>query len=265
MKKIYLFLLLCTAQRALAQYGVQSPAGNGMGNATVAQQGIGSLFSNPAGLAYLEDLGAMAFAERRFLLSELQTVSAGLGLPTKSGSFGLVVQRFGFEGFRQQKAGLSYARRMGKGFSVGAQFDYFQVRIPDYGSRNSFTFEIGCQALIAKSLTIGAYAFSPAKVQLAEGDNLPTYFRLGLGYRISEKTLLMVELEKELESAYRLKGGFEYRAMEAVAIRAGFQSDPTIFHFGLGFDLGGKLSADMASSFHQTLGLTPSAGLRFSK
>lgn len=264
MKKIFLLLFWAAAQTVAAQYQFQPPAAAGMGNATVAQTGMVGLYGNPAGLSSLENWGAMAFAERRFLLSELQIVSAGAALPTRSGNFGLVVQRFGFSAFHQQKLGLAYARKLGSGLAVGVLLDYFQTRIEEFGSRNTFTFEAGCQAAITPKLSIGAYVFSPAQVELADGENLPTIMRMGLAYRSSSKALLAVEVEKDIAHDYRIKGGFDYQLVDNVHLRAGFQTSPATFHFGFGYRIGQQFQADAAMSSHTNLGFSPSAGVTYS-
>ncbi|MBI5914718.1 MAG: hypothetical protein HY842_05030 [Bacteroidetes bacterium] len=240
-------------------------SGAGMGNATVAMRNPASIFTNQAGLAGLQHLALTATAERRFLLSELQSASVGAVLPTRSGTFGISAQTFGFEGFLQQKIGLACARKLWESLFAGVQFDYFQTRIPEYGSKNTVTFEAGIQAVIAKGLVIGAHVFNPAPIELADGENLPAIFRLGLAWQASEKVTLATEIEKDIDFPYRWKSGLEYRPGSSIFLRTGFATDPSTFHLGVGFAFGNGLQADMASSFHQTLGLTPSAGVVYQK
>lgn len=233
----------------------------GLANATVALNSPVALFGNQAGLATLPKWTVSANAERRFLLSELQSVSVGAALPTKSGTFGLMVQSFGYEEFRQQKIGLSYARRLWSALSVGAQFDYFQTRIPEYGSRGVISFEGGIQAMISKTMTIGAHVLSPAQVELVSGENLPTIFRLGIAWKVSEKLLFVSEIEKDLDFKPRWKNGLCYQPVQPLFLRAGFSTEPAMLFFGVGYNLANGLQFDSAGSFHQSLGFSPSAGV----
>lgn len=254
-------VLLFSCEMAFGQMSTVTPLGAGMGHATVVMQSPVALFSNQAGLTSLTKLAVVAAAEQRFLLSELQSVAIGVALPTRSGSFGLMVQSFGYEEFRQQKIGFSYARKLWSALSVGAQFDYFQTRIPEYGSRGSLTFEAGMQADISKSLRVGAHVFSPAQVELAAGENLPTIFRLGIAWQVSDKLVVVSELEKDIEFPFGWKNGLNYQPVKSLYLRSGYASEPSMLFFGMGFAFGNGFQADMAGSFHQTLGFSPSAGL----
>jgi hypothetical protein len=261
MKNLLIAFLLFSLSSAFGQMSTVTPIGAGMAQATVAMQSPVSLFSNQAGLVGLKKLAVVAAAERRFLVSELQSVAVGAALPTKSGTFGLVAQSFGYEEFRQQKIGLSYARKLWSSLAVGAQFDYFQTRIPEYGNHGILTFEAGLQANISKTLMVGAHVFSPAQVEIAEGENLPTIFRLGLAWQTSERLILCTEIEKDLEFSPRWRTGLSYQPVQALSLRAGYATEPSMLFFGVGFNFGNGLQADMAGSFHQTLGFSPSAGV----
>lgn len=261
MKKILPILFVGFHILAFGQLSGISAAGAGLGNSTVAMQTPVALFGNQAGLASLPKFAIAASAQRAFLLSELQSVTIGAAMPTRSGTFGLVAKSFGYEEFKQQKIGLSYARKLWEALSVGAQFDYFNTRIPEYGSRGIFTFEAGVQAQVSKTLRAGAHVFSPAQVELADGEVLPTIFRLGIAWQVSEKLLVTSELEKDLDYKLRWKNGLSYQPVQAVYIRSGFANEPSMLFFGLGFAFGNGFQADMAGSFHQTLGFSPSAGL----
>lgn len=261
MKNILTFCFLISVFSAFGQYATATPIGAGMAHATVALQSPVALFNNQAGLVGLKKLAVVVAAEQRFLLPELQSVAVGAALPTKSGTFGIMAQSFGYEEFRQQKIGLSFARKLWNSLSVGAQFDYFQTRIPEYGNRGTFTFEAGVQANISKTLMVGAHVFSPAQVEIAEGENLPTIFRLGLAWSASERLVVCTEIEKDLDFKPRWRTGLSYQPLHALSIRAGYATEPSMLFFGVGFNFGNSLQADMAGSFHQTLGFSPSAGV----
>jgi hypothetical protein len=265
MKKLIPILLILNCQVSFGQYTFPSARSAGMGQASVTFQDANSLFGNQAGLAWVENLSVMAAAERRFSLSELSSFSAGIIVPAGHGSFGLVAQTYGFEAFRQQKIGLAYARKLWEKFSFGAQFDYLQTRIPEYGSKGAITFEAGILSQLTDEITLGVHIFSPAQVQFAENENFPTIFKMGMAWQASEKAMLAAELEKDIDFKARIKGGFEYRVAKPVFLRAGFGTNPTTVHFGLGFQLNSNLTIDAASSYHQVLGFSPSAAASWSK
>ena len=259
----FLFLLVWMGGTVCAQFTFQSGKSAGMGQVNAISQDVYSLFGNQAGLAFVPEFSAMAAAERRFMLPELQTVAAGAVLPTRSGTFGLSVLSFGFETFRQQKIGLAYARLLGKNFALGAQFDYLQTRIDEYGSKGALTFEAGMQAVISKKVILGTHLVSPVPVEWTEEERLPTIVRMGLAWMPSDKALVALEFEKDIDFPLRFKGGFEYEIAGPVTLRSGFGINPATFHAGIGIRISEKLQADVAGSYHQVLGFSPAAAVRY--
>jgi hypothetical protein len=244
-----------------AQFAIQTAKSAGMGQAITTIRDVNSLFGNQAGLAFLKHFSAIATAERRFSMSELQTVASGVAFPTRSGTFGVVVQSFGFEAFRQQKLGFSYARLLSGNFAIGAQFDYLQTRIREYGNKGALTFEVGLQAVVSKNIVVGTHVFSPAPVEWVAGENFPTLLRMGLSWLPNDKSVLVFELEKDTRFPLRVKGGFEYNVTDSLWLRAGFGTQPVTFNAGVGIRIQSKLRTDVAGSYHQVLGFSPAASV----
>lgn len=254
------FLLVANAHAQVFTQGAKSAA---MGNVGAIFKDEQSLLGNQAGLGAMENFAVLVAAQRRFMLSELDAVAAGVALPTRSGTFGLLVQNFGYSEFRQQKIGLAYGRRLFENFYAGASFDYFQTRIPEYGSKGAVSVQIGLQAQLSKQLLLGAHVANPGKVEIAEGDRLPTIFNLGLAWTPSPKTSLAIEVEKDIDFPLRAKGGIEYQAAKPLYLRLGVASNPTTAHFGLGILIKESIKVDVASSYHQVLGFSPSVGVGY--
>lgn len=261
-----LWLLMLLPSMLLAQSSAPSSAGASgaaLGNATIAFTDINSAFANQAGLAQIETVTATAFAEQRFLLRELQTVAAAVALPTASGTFGLTLQHFGVEAFREQQFGLAYARPLTENMSIGTRVLLLHTSIPEYGSRTNFTFELGFLTQLLPELRLGAHLYSPMRVELAAGEHLPTIFRLGLAYLPSERVMLTAEIEKDIDFPARTKVGVAYKLVEQVHLRTGMATNPVNIAFGLGYQLKNGLTFDLASVYHQWLGFTPTASLVF--
>lgn len=264
----YFIILFLFPFSLYAQNGAP-PAGGArsvaMGSTGLTYTGINSIFSNQAGLAYLEGLAFTAYGEQRFLVSEIRSVAAGAALPTASGTFGLSLHYFGFEGYNEQRIGLAYARQLLEKLSIGAQFLMLNTRIPEYGNKANFTFEVGAQAELLPQLNLGVHLFSPARVKVTEEDFLSAVLRLGLSYLPSDKLSLLAEVEKDIDYPARARFGIEYQAIEPLFLRLGVATEPTQLSFGLGYALPGGLKLDIASSYHQVLGFTPAAGITFNK
>ncbi len=253
-----LFYLSGTAQSLM---GARS---SGMGSLTAATEGINGLFANQAALASLESIAFIGVSEQKVLIKGLNISGVGVALPSKSGTFGLTFSNFGFSEFRQQKVGLSYARKLWQNISIGAQVDYFQTRIPEYGSNGTLTFELGLMAELAEGLLIGTHISNPYQIEIAPDDNFPTTVRVGLMYSVSNRASAGFEFEKDVDFPLRVKFGVEYLPIERLALRTGFSSNPANFHLGFGILVGGKFSIEMATRYNQELGMTPVAGFVYS-
>lgn len=265
MKPICIFLFLLASFYMAGQNHAPSAAGAkglGMGNVRTISTDATSLFGNQAGLAHLTEMNAFVFGENRFLLPDVNQFSAGFALPTSSGSFGLALQYFGFEGYNEQKIGLAYARKLTKKLLIGVQMDYLNLRIPEYGNSGKVTFEIGVQAQISEKLMIGTHIFSPITINWNETDIVPTVFAIGGRYEPSKKLTLSAEVEKDFEYPLNAKFGLDYQIIEPLSLRIGLNTFPIQNSFGIGLHLK-KMTIDIASVFHPTLGV--SSGISISR
>ena len=268
MKSLRLLLVLLTVSSwSWGQNGLPPDAGGrsaGMAGADVIFQDAFSLFSNQAGLAFVEHLSIGILGEQRYLLPELQTVAAGVALPTNAGTFGLQLGYFGFSDYNEQKIGLAYARKLGENLALGAQFDYLNTRITESGSQGLVTFELGAIMQVSDQLRAGVHLFSPARIAVLEDEFLPTRISAGLGYQPAEEILLAVELEQQLDGFFRVKGGVDYQVIDILFLRIGGATNPALGSFGLGLDIQEKIRIDFATQYHLILGWTPAIGLSYS-
>ena len=145
--------------------------------------------SNQASLAQLKNASAGVFGERRFLLNELNNYSAAIGLPTKSGNFGLKAGYYGFSDYNESQLGLAYARKLGKKVDIGAQFNYNGIRIAGYGNDAAVSFEIGTVLHVTDKLHAGVHVNNPVggKFGKDQKEKLASVYTFGLGYEASEK------------------------------------------------------------------------------
>lgn len=242
---------------------VAGARGAALGQTGLTFTDIYSLFSNQAGLAFLESFSGAVQAERRFMLSEIQSLSAGAALPSSSGTFGLSLNYYGFEDFNEQRIGLAYSRKLYDKMGIGAQFLYLNTRIPEYGNTANFTFEVGLLMEIVPQLWAGFHVFSPIRVETIANEYLPTIFGVGLTYKPSEKVNINAEVQKDIEFKLRTKVGIEYQAAEPFFLRIGMGTEPTLVSFGVGYQIQNNIAIDLASSYHQVLGFTPAVGVAY--
>ncbi len=265
MQKLLPLVFLLSVYVVGAQSIPASGASQLAGGSGVAVSGINSLFENQAGMAEMNGFGVISSVSQPFTLSELNTVAMGVAIPFSSGVFGFRIHSFGFEEYRQNGAGLAFARKLGERLSLGAQFDYWSLRIPEYGSDGILSFEIGAQAKLTENLTLGTHISNPIKIAWSDGSAVPAVFRVGAEWRLSVKTVLSAELEKNVDYPIRIKSGVGYRLSGPLIIRMGVGTRPATFAVGIGLALNAGIDLDAGTVFHQTLGSTPVFGASYVK
>ncbi len=228
----------------------------GMGNTGVVNRDLTSVYSNQAGLAYLTSMQAGVFGSRRFMIADINSVGAAFAYPTKSGTFGIDVNYFGFEGFNQQSIGLNYGRKLFDKLAIGGKALVNTTAIPEYGNTSTFTFALGFYSRLLDKVHLAGHVFNPIRMDIAPNEPMTTSLRIGLTYFPSKKTTLNLEAEQDLEYDMRIKAGMEYQLIEQLYLRLGVQTEPVQIAFGIGFELE-QLKIDVASQYHQVLGFTP--------
>lgn len=250
-----LFLFTCKLHAQNSNFLFSGAKIHSFGNIGTLTDDVYSLVNNQAGLSDLTSTSFFISAQRTFMVDGLNIFNAGAAFPTKSGTFGLALNYFGFQAYNEQKIGLSYARELFDNFAIGAQIDYINTRIPDYGNLGVLTFELGLQATVFDDWKIGSHLYSPVTIRLTDTDIVPTTFAVGVAYLPSDKLSLMGEVEKTIDLTAIFKAGLDYKLSDPLSIRAGIMTNPLQNTFGLGLHLK-QIDIDLATAYHPTLGLT---------
>lgn len=262
---IIAFFCFADIQSGFAQV-INDPVGarsTAMGGVNATLSDVWSANNNQAGLAFVEDLSAGLYYENRFLLKETSYKAGAFVLPTKTGAFGVSIASFGFTEFMETRAGLSYGLKFSERFAVGVQMNYLRTSLTqEFGSKNSVTGAVGLIGKLNDEITIGAHVYNPNRSKLAEYNNerIPTVMKLGMDYRFSEKLMIVVETEKDIDFDAIVKFGVEYQFMDILYVRGGISNNPTSSAFGFGLIMKNFI-LEASSSFHQTLGMTPGISL----
>ncbi|MEM1121815.1 MAG: hypothetical protein AAGJ18_15295 [Bacteroidota bacterium] len=246
-------------QNAFAHYA--GARGIGLANANLGFRDVYAGFNNQAGLAFLEHFGAVGYVENRFQLDELKLAAVTVAKPTELGTFGMTLQYYGFDLYNEQKVGLNYSRKLFDNLAIGAQFDFLNTRISEYGNASALTFELGLQYRIIEKLWAGVHVFNPIRAELGQ-TALPALLQIGLNYEVSTALIISASIEKNAELATNYRIGLEYFLWQKVFFRTGINTEPSLLNFGLGYDVG-QVQINVAASFHQVLGISPAIGLRF--
>lgn len=234
-----------------------------MGGANATTQNVFSAHNNPAGLGFVDKISFGLYADRPFLVKEINNFNLSGAIPvSKVGTFGVDVNFLGYSAYNETRAGFAYARSFGDKVSAGVKFDYLRLAIRDNGSKNTFAFAVGVQYQPFEVLRIGAYVYNPVATTLDKTykEKVATSFNLGLTYLPSDKFMITIEGEKELNEKARFKGGIEYRPIQPLFLRIGAATNPTLVTFGIGTAFK-SFRIDAAASWHLQLGITPQVSL----
>jgi hypothetical protein len=261
----YAFLLLMLP---LAAQQVNNPVAGpylGLSAYSAANADVFGMNNNPAVLGRLQTAGAGIYAERRFMLQELNQVSMVLALPVKLGGFGLQAGRFGFSGFNETQAGLGYGLQLSDKAAVGGKINYYTQQIAGYGNASTVNFEAGVTLKLTEKLTSGIQAYNPVggKFGVDKNEKLASVYRLGLGYDVSDKVFLAAELIKEENLPLNVVSALHYQFEKKFFAKIGVSTAASNVFAAAGLTLGNHFRLDVFASHHQQLGFSPGLMLLF--
>jgi len=214
--------------------------------------------SNQASLAQLKQASAGVYGEKRFLLNELGLYDAALAIPTRSGTFGLNANYYGFSDYNESQLGLAYGRSLGSKVELGIQFNYYAVRIAGYGSASAINFELGTILHLTDHLNVGLHVYNPLSGKLGkdEEERLASVYSAGFGYEPSDKFFVGLEIKKEENKPVDVNAGFQYQFLAQLLVRLGISAGTSTMFLGFGFKWR-SMRLDATASFQPQLGITP--------
>lgn len=283
MRRILTFIiLLFMSSWSFAQQGlqlIQAAPITAQGSMLTAQQGITSLFGNPAGLSSVDHLSFLVTGESRFLGTGITSGGAGVGIPTNAGTIGLGVSYFGIQAFNEQQVQLSFSKKLFKKLALSVRAYLQNASIADYGSAFFLSGDLGLQAYLTDELTLGFLIVNPAQQGIIEGSELPTLFHFGAYYDFGKTFSFGLEVEKGLAqnqdipidqdvllattARLNVKSGINYRPSEKVSFYLGIQTLLPSYSFGVSFKPSKKFWIDTVASYHEILGFSPGVTIRF--
>lgn len=237
-----------------------------LSDASSGLSGGWSVFGNQAGLAGIDQPIVGGSFQNRFFVKELSTRAGFLVLPVQTSVFAFSLSQFGQIPFRQEKFGLAYAQQISPKLKFGVQFNSYRLFLSEENrSASSFGAELGVQYLFAERLVVGLHVVNPYRtgVKLNSGMfRYPSRVRVGAFYSLPGLFSLASELENDFDDHVVLKSGIEYTILEKLFVRAGVAGKPYQFSTGIGFEAK-KLTVDLATTYNQYLGNSPSVSFQY--
>lgn len=231
----------------------------------VCMEDVWAFHHNPGALGTLKSFSAGAYYEARFLARELQTQGIAAAMPLKKGVLSVGGQFYGYEHYRNTRAGVGYSMGLGEKIFAGVQINLQRLAFSgNYGSTMNATFEAGILAVVSEKWKFGVSAMNVGRQKLiaSQPERYTTVLRLGAHYLPSPKVAILAEVEKQVTTPVSFKGAVEYMPIESFVLRFGAHSGPAEFAFGLGYRKKGFF-IDAGTAYHQVLGWTPNVGFTY--
>lgn len=238
-----------------------SAKNNGLGSVQVSLHDINGMMANPASSSGVKKFGALVSVQDRFVIQDIRSAHALAAYTFDGGSVGIGLSYQGFEYFKDQGVFLNYSRRILENLYVGTNLHFREIQISEHGSTNWFTFQLGIYVPLSDDWNISASIYNPLSVKINEVDTDVTMISVGLQFSPSEKTNLFIEVDKDVDFSPNLKIGAEYFPLDQLCFRVGYSSQPSSVYLGFGYFLANRISIDIASSYHNHLGYSPTASL----
>lgn len=240
--------------------------GSRIGYATTAWNGNAIASANPASLAHTTGYQINAAVRSRFLIEGLYDYGlfGSYALDDKS-SFGLQIEHFGFEQFRQQTFAGSYGRALSERWSLGLRFNYLLIAQEEQDNASAISGSIGILYQLNDQITLGAEV-NPFTPSFENDVTLPSAQKFGISYRPSDIVSVNGDIHylKDLPQNLSIGVGVTYDIFDTVNIGLGYRSNPDQFSFGIGWQVSEGLMINVASSFQQRLGASPMGGFSYS-
>lgn len=266
MSRIKILILLtvaCLQASGQGWMGLRSAAEAGMASSGTLGQDVWAGFGNPAGLSVKPSLVLGLGTSSRFAMKEFLNKGLAVSAPVPGGVMALSGSYYGDASYSEQRYNVAFSKKLLNGFWSGITLDYCRLaQGGGYGSAGAFTFSVGLLTRLNEQIYLGTYIFNPLKSK-AGGQvaaEIPAIMRLGMAYVFSPELRAVAEVEKVSNQKAGLSVGAEYLAFHVLYLRAGVNTYPGSWSFGMGL-LWNRLRLDLATEMHPTLGLCPQAGI----
>lgn len=224
-----------------------------------------SISSNQAALCNLQTPQVGIFTERRFMLQELNFISAVLALPFQNSGVGFTVNHFGFTSYSETMIGVAYGKKLGKKVDIGVQFNYNTVSIAGYGDASAVSIEIGSILHFTDKLTGGIHLYNPSgsKYDKNAPQSILPVCTMGMGYEDGDHFFASIEIAKEQGQPVNVNAGLHYAFYKQFFLRCGIATGVNNSFAGIGIKWS-VCRMDLFISYHPQLGFTPALALIFS-
>jgi hypothetical protein len=222
---------------------------------------------NPAGLSQLHRISVYTYYKLLYggLGENLHNgaLNGTIPLPNRFGTVGISLQDMGFVLDNERCLTVSHGFGLFKDLNFGYSLAGYSIGMKDLGQAFAVGIDVGLHARLYRRWTVGFFAHNLNMPQFGKDDKtyLPRLLDFGIAYTPVTGITSSLDAAKEVGKATRIAFGQEFQIVEnLLTLRAGVQTEPVRFSFGLGTGTG-NIRLDYALLTHADLPLTHNVGL----
>jgi len=250
-----------------SQQQFSSPVEGVLGKSGAADQTPWAFFSNPAGLAYIDQPLAGIGYSSDYHLKELSSRALFAVVPTKWLVVGGGFVHHGFEHFNYQQYSVTTSRQMAPWLNLSLRPNITVRHQTGIEDRSLFTLDAGLQFQPHDQVKVGFYANNPAQTRWRfygeEDEYHPSMVGAAITYFPSSNVDMELGILKQnLESAH-ISFVLSAPIHSNVILRGAVSSAPIRLAFGMGLSWQG-FTFDMGMNHHALLGFSSAFGITYS-
>lgn len=228
----------------------------GMGYSASTFPDVWSMFNNVGALGQTQQpvLGIAYDATPQLEGANRMAAAWVTPLLQKRGNIGTAVFRFGDAAYHEQLIAVGYGNQLGI-TSLGVSVNYIEYGAEGVGTLRAFSINVGGVTRLSDRLLIGAYVKNLNRPSLSADEQVPVIMAAGVSYQASAKVVLSSEVEKDIDRDAKVKFGMEYQLHRKFSVRTGFNLNPQLACFGLGY-FPARIRIDYALQYVRALNLS---------
>lgn len=221
-----------------------------------------AVFLNPASLGFLSKAQVYLGYSNAYGLAELSQTSLSIAYPYKAWALGVGFSVFGKADFYQEKIGIiSGAYKFRDKFAIGLSFKYLILSTsPNYPELKTASLDAGFRYKIIEKLELGGVVKNFNQPKLGSLEKIPLNYNLGLAYYPLKEIALYLGYYDDSDFKSQIRLGQETYLNKNLALRLGFQSQPSRYSLGFGLNWE-NFRFDYAYFNHPVLDATHKVGL----
>ena len=238
MRSFFLFLFLCAPSVLFGQF-YSGAENSGRAGAFVVQNGVWSTSGNQAGLAFVNNVESGLYYTNKYRNLEVYGVSMAATIPAFSGTFGIEVQQLIFNTFVDRSYTLAYGMQLSDKIVAGVGFAYRYISLGSYyGSGGNVFVEGGVTWLASNKFELAMHLSNPfvSYIKFSSKEVIPVVCSVGCDYHPLVNWSVIFQLDKIISSGFSAHICFENNIYKELTLRAGYQTNPSLYVFGLGID-----------------------------